>query len=253
MYFVSEEEDGGDNQDASTPVTSPMVDHKQKRVMEVSVALEALESMQKLNLEMEFANASSRTATISRYPVRHDDCTFCQRLKLQQYILTNAVPTTRAVDEFCDSSIRSSRVNSGVLSGFFLTTKSNAIDDLCDEGGSNSPLHFDPVMLDGDTGKELDTGFFCRSNNVIDDDDSYDYGKRELVMNDSRVVKGINNGKSSSVGIDGDIARELDDKVNFNAYGVDVKSEQVIIKGDKEKMVFDGSRIRRFGLFILLH
>ncbi len=108
-------------------------------------------------------------------------------------------------------------------------------------------------MLDGDTGKELDTGFFCRSNNVIDDNDSYDYGKRELVMNDSRVVKGINNGKSSSVGIDGDIARELDDKVNFNAYGVDVKSEQVIIKGDKEKMVFDGSRIRRFGLFILLH
>jgi len=253
MYFVSEEEDGGDNQDASTPVTSPMVDHKQKRVMEVSVALEALESMQKLNLEMEFANASSRTATISRYPVRHDDCTFCQRLKLQQYILTNAVPTTRAVDKFCDSSIRSSRVNSGVLGGFFSTTKSNAIDDLCDEGGSNSPLHFDPVMLDGDTGKELDTGFFCRSNNVIDDDDSYDYGKRELVMNDSCVVKGINNGKSLSVGIDGDIARELDDKVNFNAYGVDVKSEQVIIKGDKEKMVFDGSRIRRFGLFILLH
>ncbi len=125
-----------------------------------------------------------------------------------------------------------------------MTTKINAIDDLCDEGGSNSPLHFDPVMLDGDTGKELDTGFFCRSNNVIDDDDSYDYGKRELVVNDSRVVKGIDNGKSLSVGIDGDIARELDDKVNFNAHGVDVKSEQVIIKGDKEKMVFDGSRIR---------
>jgi hypothetical protein len=84
VYFVSEKKDGGDNQDASTPVTSPIVDHKQKRVMEVSVALEALESMRKLNLEMEFANASSRTATISRYPVQHDDCTFCQRLKLQQ-------------------------------------------------------------------------------------------------------------------------------------------------------------------------
>ncbi|KAL7524901.1 hypothetical protein ACHAXR_000764, partial [Thalassiosira sp. AJA248-18] len=51
------------------------------------VALESLESMRRLNLEVEFSNATSS------FPVNHDKCTFCQREQLHKFLSNPPKPT----------------------------------------------------------------------------------------------------------------------------------------------------------------
>eukprot|EP00581_Thalassiosira_minuscula_P009859 CAMPEP_0183706500 /NCGR_PEP_ID=MMETSP0737-20130205/3299_1 /TAXON_ID=385413 /ORGANISM="Thalassiosira miniscula, Strain CCMP1093" /LENGTH=834 /DNA_ID=CAMNT_0025933913 /DNA_START=64 /DNA_END=2568 /DNA_ORIENTATION=- len=53
----------------------------QQYAMELNVALESLETMRRLNLEVEFSTAAS-----SSFPVHHDKCTYCQREALHRFL-----------------------------------------------------------------------------------------------------------------------------------------------------------------------
>ncbi|KAL9187866.1 hypothetical protein ACHAXT_006244 [Thalassiosira profunda] len=58
----------------------------QKHSMEYNVALEALESMRRLNLEVEFSDITSA------FPVDHEKCTYCQREALHKFITSPPMP-----------------------------------------------------------------------------------------------------------------------------------------------------------------
>lgn len=85
------------NDDVSEPTIDPSL---QQYAMELNVALEALETMRRVNLEVEFSTAASSLPSSVSSPaltVHHDQCTYCQREALQKFMM-NPTPHTEGSD-----------------------------------------------------------------------------------------------------------------------------------------------------------
>ena len=236
-------------------------ENDERTIMEVSVALEALEAMRRLNLEMEFAAAATKThankttttttTNSSRIQqqqlLRHDDCTFCQREKLQLYITKkmNSTATTTSSYNTAKNDIVASmelddRKNRGDSTTTATTTTRNGLfstriieDDL---RATNSP-GFDPVFSfdddDDDTvddmpsGRELlDTGYFSRRNN-----NSNGGG----VIDESSVTRSNCDFDSGSGG--GSDATKIGKREIMGSNEVSTNSNNTFVNGDKEEIV----------------
>ena len=236
-------------------------ENDERTIMEVSVALEALEAMRRLNLEMEFAAAATtthanKTTTTTttdssciqqQRQLRHDDCTFCQREKLQLYItkkMNYSTTTTTssyntAKNDIVVSMELDDRKNRGNSTTTATTTTRNGLfstriieDDL---RATNSP-GFDPVFSfddDDDTdddmpsGRELlDTGYFSRRNN-----NSNGGG----VIDESSVTRSDCDFDGGSGG--GSDATKIGKREIMGSNEVSTNSNNTLVNGDEEEIV----------------
>ena len=236
-------------------------DKNDKRtIMEVSVALEALEAMRRLNLEREFAattHTNKTTTTTAKttnsssqciqQQLRHDDCTFCQREKLQLCIAKKMNSTTTTTSsyntekndivvsmELDDRKNRGNSTTTTTRNGLFST---RIIED--DLRAANSP-GFDPVFSfddddaddDDDTDddmpsgrKLLDTGYFSRRN------DSNGGG----VIDESCVTRSDRDFDSGSG--DGSGATKIGKREIMGSNEVSTNSNNTFVNGYKEEIV----------------
>jgi hypothetical protein len=207
-----------------------------RRAMEVSVALEALESMRRFNLELEFVNAIAAAATTTTttgtasFPVsvRHDRCTFCQREALRRRVVASSgggvaaasvarddggEAAARRPDGGGDGRVR--RFNGGIGGAFF--SKRNARDDDgngdCGDDGKTEPIVVKEFFPGESRRRRFHRGvdgFFSRRD--AEDDSGGDDGKSEPV-----AVKDAN--------------------------GYDGQSKPVVVKDDNVKRPDRNSRI----------
>lgn len=81
-YYMEMEVEYNEDNDNNTN-TKNIDPSFQQHAMELNVALEALESMRRANLAVEFSLATAS------FPLRHDKCTFCQREALHKFLAAN--------------------------------------------------------------------------------------------------------------------------------------------------------------------
>jgi len=141
--------DEAPSEQASSSPQQPPQEAFQHKAMELNVALESLDSMRRVNLEVEFSNATSS------FPVHHDKCTYCQREALHKFVTNPPKPTANAnsvmksesginIGKVTLDGSRIRRFRSNVGSFFSKTSVSNVGND--DDGKSQATQSCPPTL-----------------------------------------------------------------------------------------------------------